>query len=89
MKKVENLDKKLSCFELLNERQKRLYVAIESEALGYGGISIVHRSFAVSRNTIYQGLEDLKSDTKLAPDRVRKAGGGRIKKKSKFPNYQK
>lgn len=82
MKQVENLDMKLSCFELLNERQKRLYVAIESQALGYGGISVVHRSFDVSRTTIYQGLRDLKSDTKLAADRIRKSGGGRIKKRT-------
>jgi hypothetical protein len=42
----------------LNERQRRVYLASEAEALGYGGVSLVARVAGVSRTTVHSGLND-------------------------------
>jgi transposase len=60
---------------LLNERQKRLYLATEADALGRGGVSLVSRLSGVARSTIHDALDE--HDPTLSPERVRKAGGGR------------
>ena len=67
---------------MLNEVQKRLYLASEAEALGRGGISQVSRITGVSRVTITTGLKELASGEKLidvneSKARIRKEGGGR------------
>jgi hypothetical protein len=41
----------------LNERQKRLVLATEVKALGWGGVSRVAQATGVSRGTIYKVLE--------------------------------
>jgi len=66
---------------LLNEKQKRLFLASEAKALGYGGISQISRVSGVSRVTISQGIKKLSaaSDETLNTDRSRKKGGGRHK----------
>jgi hypothetical protein len=64
---------------LLNERQRRLFLASEAKALGFGGISDVSRISAVSRVTITGGLKELE-DTGgvLSRDsRCRRPSGGR------------
>jgi len=62
---------------LLNEKQKRLFLASEAKALGYGGISQISRVSGVSRVTISQGIKKLSaaSDETLNTDRSRKKGG--------------
>jgi hypothetical protein len=62
---------------ILNEKQKRLFLAIEAKAYGRGGISEVSRLSGVSRTTIQTGLTELKSPKEIDTSRVRKAGGGR------------
>ena len=72
---------------ILNERQKRLYLASESEALGHGGVLSVSIASNVSRKTIIKGKEELKNWNKKnnaafleevqLSGRVRKIGGGR------------
>lgn len=60
----------------LNERQKRLVLAAEAKALGWGGVSRVAQATGVSRGTIHKALEEIE----LSPDvsgRIRKPGGGR------------
>lgn len=77
MKNVDeaSLRKKLErVLPLLNERQKRLYVAAEAEQLGYGGITLLARLTGMSRVSIHSGLAGL--DTELK-GRVRAPGGGR------------
>jgi len=66
---------------LLNEKQKRLYLASEAEAIGYGGISQVSRISGVSRVTISQGIRELKSENaaETKTEVSRKKGGGRKK----------
>lgn len=60
----------------LNERQRRLFLAVEARSLGHGGVSRVARAAGVSRPTIQQGLRELAQPIS-APKRVRQAGGGR------------
>lgn len=60
----------------LDERQRRLYLASEAEALGHGGIAAVARLAEVSESTVARGYEELAAGA--APlGRVRRAGGGR------------
>jgi hypothetical protein len=60
----------------LNERQRRLCLAVEARALGHGGVARVARAAGVSRPTIQQGLRDL-AGLMTDPERVRQPGGGR------------
>jgi len=63
----------------LNERTLRLFAAVEAQSLGRGGISLVARALEMSHDRISRGIQDLKSETKLSPDRIRRQGGGRKK----------
>ncbi|MFG2848982.1 ISAzo13 family transposase [Kitasatospora sp. NPDC048296] len=60
----------------LDERQRRLYLASEAEALGHGGIAAVARLTEVSESTIARGCEELAGGAEVL-GRVRRPGGGR------------
>ncbi len=63
---------------VLTERSRRVWAATEAQALGHGGIAVVERATGISRSTIQRGLRELEADAEpLAPDRTRRAGGGR------------
>ncbi|MBM9538426.1 ISAzo13 family transposase [Desulfobulbus alkaliphilus] len=69
---------------LLDERQRRLYVAAEAMAIGRGGITMVSQACGVSRPTITAGCKELAglgadpgADISKDGNRIRKAGGGR------------
>ena len=64
---------------LLNERQRRLFLASEAKALGFGGISEVSRISGISRVTITLGIKELEEAgaTALEDQRCRRPGGGR------------
>jgi transposase len=66
---------------VLNERQRRLWAAVESKAVGRGGISVVSRATGISRRTIYDGLSEMERTPakQEKPARARKKGGGRKK----------
>src|SRR4051794_33438915 len=61
----------------LDERARRLLVATEARAAGYGGITAVSQATGVAPSTIGRGLQDPAAEAPLAPGRVRRAGGGR------------
>jgi transposase len=64
----------------LDERLRRLFVASEALALGYGGVSIVAAQTGVSRGTIHAGLNEIKNrsvPSTIIDGLVRKPGGGR------------
>jgi len=92
----EKIPKVLS---LLNERQQRLYLAIEAEDIGHGGVLLVSQASGVSRKTIikgkkeYQEIRDRKKlpgiGKEMAVDRIRKAGGGRKDLKEQNPKLLK
>src|SRR5450432_1650382 len=72
---------------LLNEHQKRIYLALESEELGHGGVLAVAEASNISRKTIIKGKKELKdgvlnysgitASDAAYPTRIRKIGGGR------------
>jgi hypothetical protein len=62
----------------LNERQWRVYLAVEAKTLGRGGISKVACDAHVTRNTIRKGIAELEGgQVYVEGDRVRSSGGGR------------
>ena len=73
----------------LNERTLRLFAAAEAKYLGRGGISLVARAIEVSRDRISRGLQDLETEKKLEPDRIRRPGGGRKKQVEENPALSK
>jgi len=69
---------------LLNEKQRRHYLATEALRLGYGGVSTVAHASGMSRVTLTKGIAEIRvgvpTDT-----RIRHAGGGRKKLTDKQP----
>lgn len=70
---------------LLNEKQRRRYLAYEAESLGHGGVTLVSKISGVNRNTISAGLKEIHSsnldedttDEENATGRIRRKGAGR------------
>lgn len=76
---VETIKTKYEWFSpYLNEKTRRIWAAIEAEALGYGGVSQVAQATGLSRTTIYVGMKELENQNQ-AVNRVeiRQPGGGR------------
>ncbi|MHB9292421.1 hypothetical protein Holit_01518 [Hollandina sp. SP2] len=69
---VESRIKKM--LPLLDEKQKRIYLATEAEGLGYGGLRAVHELTGVSQTTIIRGRKELREGT-IEQSRIRKRGG--------------
>jgi hypothetical protein len=60
----------------LDERQWRLLLGVEAEAIGWGGIGLVARLAGASRTTVQTGVNEIRSG--VVPDgRVRAPGAGR------------
>ena len=64
---------------LLDERARRLTAANEAIALGYGGVSCVHRACGLSRKTIHKGIHEIVKGCAVPPGRIRRSGAGRKK----------
>lgn len=60
----------------LDERGRRLFVAAEKLAAGYGGTAAVSRATGVAHSTIIRGAKDLLTAPAVT-DRVRRKGAGR------------
>jgi hypothetical protein len=60
----------------LDERGRRLFVAAEKIAAGYGGTAAVSRATGVAHSTIIRGAKDLLTAPAVT-DRVRRKGAGR------------
>lgn len=70
----------------LNERQRRLALAVEARLLGHGGVGTVARVARVSETTVRRGIAELAADTGPLPDgRVRAPGGGRRRAENNDP----
>jgi DDE family transposase len=62
----------------LNERQRRLLLAVEARLLGHGGVRAVARVAGVSETTVRAGVFELEGGGDPFPDgRARREGGGR------------
>lgn len=62
---------------LLNEKQRRLYLAAEADGLGHGGIKEISKFTGVSKTTIIAGKKENKLPQEIDTTRIRKTGGGR------------
>jgi transposase len=63
---------------ILDERQRRIFLATEAKAIGYGGVSQISALSGVSRITITQGVKEIESGNIIQSDsRCRRKGGGR------------
>jgi hypothetical protein len=80
------LEKQLKYYSSLPEKQKRHFLAMEYERLGWGSKRYLSRVFECDRQTINKGLSELTASG-FKPDysRQRKAGGGRKKKEWSVP----
>ena len=76
-----------SVLPILNERQRRLYLGVEADCLGWGGITKIHRLIGINRQTIASGHKEIKQSAvkNLEKDRIRKKGGGRKTQVAKSP----
>ena len=72
---------------ILNERQKRLYLANEAISCGRGGVSLVSRVSGMSRTTITKAVNELKDDSKI-DGKIRRSGGGRSFVESNYPDVE-
>src|SRR5438876_668224 len=80
-------DKIPQVLSILNERQTRLYLAMEAEEIGHGGVVQVSAISKVSRKTIIKGKKEMQQlrkqgttkgiDAVLSGGRIRKEGAGR------------
>lgn len=61
----------------LDERGRRLWAAAEAQAIGRGGLKIVHEVTGMSRSVISDGIRELVGERQLPEGRVRRAGAGR------------
>lgn len=76
------LEKQLSYYASLPEKQRRHFLAMEYERLGVGSKRYVSRVFSCDRKTINKGLRELSANSYQGDyRRQRMAGGGRKKKK--------
>jgi hypothetical protein len=76
---------------MMNERLRRRWAACEAMALGRGGISAVSEATGISRTTIRRAIREIQSDLpkladELAPERIRKPGGGRRSIVDEYPD---
>ena len=72
----------MTMLPLLNERQKRIYLATEAEALGRGGIKELSKLTGVSQTTIIKGKKEISSGEPLDIIAIRNSGGGRKKNRN-------
>jgi hypothetical protein len=61
-------------FDTLDERDRRLYAAVEAQKLGHGGIAYISKLLICDRKTIRSGLQEIQTKTDLSPGRSRKKG---------------
>ena len=81
------VEKQLSYYRSLPEKQRRHFVAMEYERLGIGSKRYLARVFKCDRKTINKGLRELSENNyEVDYTRQREIGGGRKKKKLQSPN---
>jgi hypothetical protein len=71
-------------YSLLNEKQRRLYAGLESMRQGHGGDRAIAALLEMDMHTVAKGRRELFGGH-VAPDRVRRPGGGRKAVEKKRP----
>lgn len=73
----------------LDERQRRLYAAVESKRIGHGGDRLLSLITGLNVETIRRGRRELDTDLPdTPPGRVRRSGGGRLCVEKKIPLWR-
>lgn len=68
----------------LDEAQRRWYVAVESNRIGYGGDRLLSQITGLDQKTIRRGRQEVAASLAACPsERVRQPGGGRPKVEKK------
>ncbi len=67
----------ITTYNLLSEKDRRLYLAVEAVKLPKGGISYLSMLVNCSRTIIHDGLKELNEPKLLPGSRIRTKGGGR------------
>lgn len=70
---------------LLDEKQKRLFLASLTLQLGYGGLKKVCEISGCSAHTVIKGKKELENNVNIDDKRIRKSGGGRKKLEIEYP----
>ena len=75
-------------YQTLSEKDKRRYAAIEALKLGHGGITYIGSVLGCDRNTVREGVKEVKA---IPPDsgydrRISRPGGGRKPYDETWPN---
>ena len=73
---------------LLDEKQRRIFLATEAKSYGRGGITIVSKISGSTRYTIRQGIKEIESGESLETGRIRKRGTGRKTVQEHSPNIE-
>ena len=74
---------------LLDERQRRIFLAAEAKTYGRGGISTVSRLSGVAPYTIRQGLKEIDSGEPIErKEKMRLQGAGRKKLQDNIPDIE-
>jgi hypothetical protein len=76
MKEIDE-EKVKEMLPILNEMQRRRYLATEAKSLGYGGIKALSKLTGVAENTIAAGMKEIKNGVEVGAGRIRREGGGR------------
>ena len=74
---------------LLNEKQKRLFLASCANTLGHGGIKKVCEISGSSKTTVIKGKKELTCEESKNSEQIRKSGGGRKKLEEEYPELPK
>ena len=74
-----------SILPVLSEKQRRIYLSIEANHFGYGGVSKVSKLSGVSRVVIAKGQKELEDNKNVPIGTSREKGGGRKKTLAKHP----
>jgi len=83
------LEKKITTMlPYLDEKQRRLFLALEAESIGHGGVKLIHEITGVSPTTIIKGKKEIQSGQIESDTRIRKIGGGRKKLTEKYEGIQ-
>lgn len=66
-------------YNMLNEKNQRLFAAVEAIKIGHGGISYIAKIVGCTRKTVARGIRELLASTVADPpdNRIRQVGGGR------------
>ena len=69
-----------------NERTRRLWAGAEALSAGRGGIAALQRVTGLCYRTIARGMQEVQATEELAPERIRRAGGGRKRARDVDPD---